>query len=209
MGETHRMRVAAWDGGPHPPYACCACRLNLTSFKCHMDKTDPQQVCGEQRGTQVSWLDRAHLPAYRVPEAAVYARLSSQTVSAWQRNVYTGAIQNTGYGRRKGLSYLQLIEIAVVATLRHRGVKLKDIREARAFIARFSDGDFPFARQAFLTDGVDILLDYVPINRIMGQSNNRSYLSTSDTQMSSRVLLTRNESGREVRRPISDIIVAN
>jgi len=63
-------------------------------------------------------------------------------------------------GRKQGLSYLQLIEIAVVAAMRKQGVRLPEIRAARTFFADRLGLRFPFAQAKFKSDGIDILLDY-------------------------------------------------
>jgi uncharacterized protein (DUF433 family) len=106
------------------------------------------------------WRERLRLPAYKVGEAAFYTHISPNTVAAW-----TKTYEKTGLGvvssraPRQGLSYLQLIEVAVVAAMRSEGVKLDEIRRARTYFAATLDLEFPFAQAKFKTDGVDILLD--------------------------------------------------
>lgn len=58
------------------------------------------------------------------------------------------------------LSYLQLIEVAVVSSFRKEGVPLQTIRNAREFMQDKLGADFPFARYRFKTEGRDLWLDY-------------------------------------------------
>lgn len=104
------------------------------------------------------WKERLAIPAYRVGEAASYARISPQTVASWHK-------KRQEFGERtlsekdagKGLSFLQLIEVAVVAEMRRAGVKLGEIKRARDYFARTTGLTHPFAQLKFKTDGADIL----------------------------------------------------
>ncbi|MGM0743508.1 MAG: hypothetical protein ACQEVT_18270 [Pseudomonadota bacterium] len=104
------------------------------------------------------WQDRLTLPAYRVGEAASYTGISSQQISYWEKS---GGSHKALSGRAggSGISYLQLIEISVVATMRAAGLKLQKIRDARTYFSRALDLDFPFAQAKFKTDGAEILQD--------------------------------------------------
>ncbi len=104
------------------------------------------------------WRDRLTLPAYRVGEAASYVGISPQQVAYWEKS---GGSKKALSGRaeRAGISYLQLIEISVVASMRQAGVKLTKIRDARSYFARKLRLDFPFAQAKFKTDGAEILQD--------------------------------------------------
>ncbi|MGE0760300.1 MAG: DUF433 domain-containing protein [Pirellulaceae bacterium] len=106
------------------------------------------------------WRHRITLPSYRVAEAARYARTTPQTIGNWQK-VSGGnlpAISERAGG--KALSYLQLIEVGVVAAMRESGVKLATIRRAREYLSKEFDREFPFAYYRFKTDGKQILMDY-------------------------------------------------
>jgi uncharacterized protein (DUF433 family) len=63
----------------------------------------------------------------------------------------------------KGLSYLQLIELAVVSAAREAGVKLPVIRETREYMSRKFSSEFPFAEYRFKTDGRELWLDCVDL----------------------------------------------
>lgn len=97
------------------------------------------------------WRSRIALPAYDVREAARYADVHSNTVWRWHRNTTLGP-------REPGskLSYLQLVELAIAAACKEAGMKLGDIRAARAYFAGAFKTDYPFATLDLMTDGVDL-----------------------------------------------------
>lgn len=100
------------------------------------------------------WRDRLELPNYEVGEAARYASVHSNTVTRWH--------QNTTLGKREPrakLSYLQLIELALVAACKDAGMKLSDIRAARAWYAGAFQTRHPFATLRLKTDGIDLAMD--------------------------------------------------
>ena len=104
-----------------------------------------------------AWRERLYVPAYRIGEAAHYARMAPQTVTAWHR---MGAKQTLS--SREGhaaLSYLQLIEVAVVAAARNAGVSLRNIRLAREYMSREFGSKFPFAEHRFKTDGRNLFME--------------------------------------------------
>lgn len=109
-----------------------------------------------------AWRRRLFLPNYQVQEAAKYAQIAPQTVVQWQKTASgQGAVSQRA--RRIALSYMQLIEVAVVAALRKEGVPLRRIREARAYIEKTLKSEFPFAEYRFKTDGRRLFMDYAEI----------------------------------------------
>lgn len=114
------------------------------------------------------WRERLLLPAYGIGEAARYALISRQTVANWYR--YGSNLRKPLSHKNKGeaLSYMQLIEVAVVATFRKQSVSLHRIREAREFIADKLNCQYPFAEYRFKTDGRELFLDYVQIENRRG-----------------------------------------
>jgi uncharacterized protein (DUF433 family) len=102
------------------------------------------------------WLRRLYLPAYQIAEAADYAQISAQTVIAWHR-IEAALLRQRD--KRAALSYLQLIEVAVVAAFRKAGVPMKRIRAARAYAARELKSEFPFAEYRFKENGKHLFLD--------------------------------------------------
>lgn len=106
------------------------------------------------------WKARLATPAYRIGEAAIYAHISPQTVTAWHRARLDGrkAILKEKE-KHVGLSFLQLIELAVVARMRRAGLRVAEIALARDWFSRSTGLEYPFARLRFKTDGAEILQD--------------------------------------------------
>lgn len=119
--------------------------------------------CGEP------WRRRLYLPAYPVGEAVRYAGVSPRTVAAWHQEDARGALSLTTRGRREELSYLQLIEVAVVAAFRKAGISLRRIREAREYVSKELKTEFPFAAYRFKTNGKRLLIDYRQVEGREGQ----------------------------------------
>jgi uncharacterized protein (DUF433 family) len=76
-----------------------------------------------------------------------------------------------GKERRVPLTYLQLVEVAFVATFRRLGVSLQRLREARAYLAQVFNSEHPFADYRLQTEGHHVLMDLQEIepNREMGR----------------------------------------
>lgn len=106
------------------------------------------------------WKNRLTIPAYRIGEAASFARISPQTVSAWHRAGLEGRRSMLKEKEKKvSLSFLQLIELAVVAEMRRAGLKVSEIARARDWFMRSTGLQHPFAQLRFKTDGAEILQD--------------------------------------------------
>lgn len=123
------------------------------------------------------WRERLHLPSYRVVEAARYARTSTQTVNNWQKagGHVLGAIGPREQGA--SLSYLQLIEVGVVAAMRKSGVTLHKIRQARDYLSTQFGSDYPFAQYRFKTDGKSLFMDY---DQIVGPKDKGKLLAVNE-----------------------------
>jgi hypothetical protein len=111
------------------------------------------------------WRRRMYLPNYQVGEASRYAHISPQTVAAWHKVVTGKAPTLSPKEKRAALSYVQLIEVAVVAAFRRTGISLPRIRDAREYISKQLHVDYPFARYQFKTDGKHLLLSYQQVRR--------------------------------------------
>jgi uncharacterized protein (DUF433 family) len=107
------------------------------------------------------WRRRLFIPNYQLREAARYAQIGADTVADWHK-----------VGRRKtlsaregkaALSYLQLIEVAVVAAFRRAGLSLNNIRETREYVAKQFECEFPFAQYKFKADGKRLVMDFQQI----------------------------------------------
>jgi uncharacterized protein (DUF433 family) len=106
------------------------------------------------------WKSRLTTPAYRIGEAASYTQVSPQTVAAWHRVRPDGrkALLKEK-DKQLGLSFLQLIELAVVAEMRRAGLKVAQISRARDWFKHSTGLEYPFAQLRFKTDGAEILQD--------------------------------------------------
>ena len=78
--------------------------------------------------------------------------------------------------RGKALSYLQLIELAVVAAARDTGVPLWAVRATREYMRKEFNADFPFAQYRFKTDGKKLWIDYMDV---IGKKGKGKLLETS------------------------------
>ena len=105
------------------------------------------------------WRRRLYLPAYRVSDAGRYAGVSPRTVSYWHFGGSRTEAALPGRSRREDLSYLELVEVAFVATFRGLGVPLQRIRKARDYAAQVLKSEYPFAEYSWLTEGHRVLLD--------------------------------------------------
>lgn len=106
--------------------------------------------------TDQPWLRRLYLPSYQVAEAAKYAGVSSQTVAAWhklERQLLSPRDD------KASLSYLQLIEVAVVAAFRKMGVPMKNIRATRQYASHHLKSEYPFATFKFKENAKHLYLD--------------------------------------------------
>ena len=107
------------------------------------------------------WFRRLYLPAYSISSAARYSGIPSQVASNW----YYRALPQSGYAalpnKERGvpLSYLQLIELAVVSTFRQLKVPLRNIADTRQYFAQVFASEFPFAEYKFKTDGFHLLME--------------------------------------------------
>jgi uncharacterized protein (DUF433 family) len=103
------------------------------------------------------WRQRIYVPAYQVAEAARYAQISAQTVVAWHK---IDRRLLTEKRSRVQLSYLQLIELAVVAAFRKAKIPLKEIRAAREYIKRDLKSEHPFAEYQFKRFGKSLFAEF-------------------------------------------------
>ena len=70
-----------------------------------------------------------------------------------------GRVALPGRERRRGLSYLELIEAAIVAVFRKLGLPLSNIARTREYMAQNFNSEFPFTEYRFKTDGYHLLMD--------------------------------------------------
>ena len=124
-----------------------------------------------------AWRRRLYLPNYQVREAARYADIAPQTVVNWQKSAAGPALSPRQ--DRVRLSYMQLIEVAVVAALRKAGVTLRRIRDARGYLQQNLQSEYPFAEYRFKTDGRRLFMDYA---QFVGARKGRGKLLRPDQE---------------------------
>jgi uncharacterized protein (DUF433 family)/DNA-binding transcriptional MerR regulator len=107
------------------------------------------------------WRRRLFLPSYQISEAARYSGISPQTVVAWHKQDETPMLSTKE--KREALSYMQLIEVAVVAAFRKAGIKLSEIRAAREYAKKEFKAEHPFAVYRFKSEGKDLWMEYEQI----------------------------------------------
>lgn len=106
--------------------------------------------------TDQPWLRRLYLPSYQIAEAANYADITPQTVAAWHKSEKEILTEKAG---KAALSYLQLIELAVVAAFRKMGVPFKNIRATREYAKNHLKKEYPFATYRFKEEAKHLYLD--------------------------------------------------
>lgn len=104
-------------------------------------------------------LHRLYLPVHSVADAARYAGTKAATVSRWHHGVGRLSPALPGRSKRTPLSYLQLVEVAMVAAFRREGVSLQRIRKAREFLRQHLGCQYPFTTRRFYTEGKHILIE--------------------------------------------------
>ena len=108
------------------------------------------------------WRRRLYFPCYQVKEVARYTHATPQTITRWHKLI--------AFSKRPiktEFSYLQLIEVAVVAKFRQAKLKLKDIQEAHDLLKILFKCEYPFATYKFKTDGKDLLIDSDKNNNLL------------------------------------------
>jgi uncharacterized protein (DUF433 family) len=108
-----------------------------------------------------AWRERLNTPNYQIGEAARYARTSASNVARWHKDPDLKLpVKEIG----AELSYIQLIEVAVVARCRDAGMTMRRIREARDYLERTLGVANPFATLRFKTDGKELFFDLAQTN---------------------------------------------
>lgn len=106
------------------------------------------------------------VPAYTVSEAAALIGVPTSTLQKWTK----GRPYQTRQGTRTSpaiiatpdprfLSFTNVVEAHVLASLRKQRIALEKIRTAVHYVERHLDVKHALARQEFKTDGVDLFLD--------------------------------------------------
>lgn len=106
------------------------------------------------------WFRRLYLPAYRISEAARYVHVSPQALSNWHyRPIREIGPALPHHDRGTPLSYLELVEVAIVAVFRRFNVPFRNIATTRDYMAQTFNSEYPFAEYRFKTDGFHLLMN--------------------------------------------------
>ena len=103
------------------------------------------------------WRKRLTLPTYTAAEAARYAQVKPRTIGYWFRGGETTGPALPGRRASERLNYFEAVEVAFVAAFRSYGVRLRNLREARAYFQTLLQTEYPFATERFYTEGTRIL----------------------------------------------------
>ena len=107
------------------------------------------------------WRRRLYLPAYKISDAARYSQVQPQVVTNWHhRSIATGAPTLPGRHPRQHLSYLELVEVALVSVFRRLGVSLEAIARTREYMRQTFGTEYPFTEYDFKTDGMRMLFTW-------------------------------------------------
>lgn len=106
-------------------------------------------------------------PLYSFAEADRIAKVSPSTSRRWLKGYHFWYGEERHemqpvtptYGERDAVTFVDLIEVAIVGKLRKRGVSLKRIRETNAFCRVYLREPRPLVTQKFKVAGKDIFLD--------------------------------------------------
>lgn len=103
------------------------------------------------------WQERLYVPCYPLKVAASLSGTKAGNVSYWLRERAQSRAVIPGRTAFWNLSWMELVEVAFVSTMRHYGVSLQRIRRARDYLARAYGVEYPFAELRLKTDGAHIL----------------------------------------------------
>ena len=127
--------------------------------------------------TTMPWMERLELPAYTASDAARYIGVHHATIYSWHRNV--------GLPLRRQdispLSYLELIELALVAAFRNLDIPINLISALRRRAALHTESDYPFVSEWFKAMGCQVVHDYDLADNPSVMSAWKSRLVTRDS----------------------------
>jgi len=113
---------------------------------------------------QIDWLRNPALvlPIYTYVDAGHYAGIPAQTIRNWYKgSSRPGHTMLPVMARpdNKGLSYLQLAEVAFVARMRKRKLRLSAIRNAYWHVRDTLKVEYPFLMEGLHTNGTELFVE--------------------------------------------------
>ena len=106
------------------------------------------------------WRKRLTLPTYTVAEVGRYSQAKPQTIGYWFRGSSTNEPALPGRKPGERLNYFEAVEVAFVAAFRSYGVRLSNLREARAYFQALLQAEYPFTTERFFMEGTRVLREW-------------------------------------------------
>lgn len=104
--------------------------------------------------------DPREIPNYTIAEVASYLSVPRSTVRAWSKGMGEfKPVLRLPNEASSVLSFINVVEVHVLAALRREGPRLPTIRKALANLERELKLQHPLASELFLTDGVGIFVE--------------------------------------------------
>ncbi|MET4106976.1 DUF433 domain-containing protein [Hymenobacter sp. UYP22] len=114
------------------------------------------------------------LPLYSTRQVAHLTGLSATTVQTWTR-AEDALVQPAS---ADGLSFLNLVEVHVLAAIRHQhGISLQRVRHAVQFVRQELQSENPLAQHQFETDGVDLFVRALEDDSMLINASRRGQLT--------------------------------
>jgi uncharacterized protein (DUF433 family)/GNAT superfamily N-acetyltransferase len=129
--------------------------------------------------------------AYSLRDAALLLRIPYGKLRRWAEGYWYSVSEDDRFsepvvpGRsdeveERVLSFLELMELAVIAFYRSQGVSMQVVREARTQAQHLFDTEFPFATRRLQTDGKGI---FAALSQIEGVPDGRLQIELSNSQL--------------------------
>lgn len=126
--------------------------------------------------SQLEWMTSPSLilPIYTYVDAGRYAGIPAQTVRSW----YNGSsrpghvmLPVMALSDNKGLSYLQLAEVAFVARMRRSRLRLGAIRNAYWHVRDTLGVQYPFLMEGLRSDGTNLFVEALSTEHIVANAS--------------------------------------
>jgi len=131
--------------------------------------------------------------AYSLRDAALLLRIPYGKLRRWAEGYWYSVSDDDRFSEpvvpgqmddvdERILSFLELMELAVIAFYRSEGVAMQVVREARARAQKLFGTEFPFATRRLQTDGKGI---FAELSQIEGVPDSRLQIELSRSQLTS------------------------
>lgn len=96
-------------------------------------------------------------PAFTIPDAARYLHVSAGTLRSW----VSGQSSLLETPKPNWLSFLNLVEAHVLASIRSEHIPLQRVRRSLSYLSKKFQLEHPLAEKVFQTDGVDLFVEHM------------------------------------------------